>query len=370
MQSQESIHAISLQADAAVTPGVEGSYVSSLKTVVQKIETEVIKKITDAQAATQAKLHALFQELESANSLTKNAKLGADQEEQAWFECIAAEQAKAQAVEDAEKSLTTSRSNEKEACQLQQDASPFKFDAKGKYTLKFACDFGKGDCDGALKTWSTGTLNKMNQDADAALKPSQTQYDAQKAACDAATKERAKAQSALSSAEQSMSAQKKMCQKIAPRREDALCGFGTKIQAKCTAESAFKQLVAASKKAKGDDYSEVDRAQEWTAAATTKCLVGKVIENGLGAAVTGADVDTCASGANFGDAGNQLNRKEKEFAALAASNACIAGPISFFNGQTWQVPAGPKPKASEYTRAAFTPQLSLGGGPFAFCKSD
>ena len=40
-------------------------------------------------------------------------------------------------------SLTFSRSNENEACQLQQDNEGLTFDATGKFKLNFACDL---DC--------------------------------------------------------------------------------------------------------------------------------------------------------------------------------------------------------------------------------
>ena len=51
----------------------------------------------------------------------KNAKSG--------FECAADEHTKRQAAEAAEQSLTSSRSNENEACQLQQDNKGFTYAA-------------------------------------------------------------------------------------------------------------------------------------------------------------------------------------------------------------------------------------------------
>merc|ERR1719384_2493890 len=369
MQSHELTHALALGADATVTPGAEGAFVASLKTLVQEIETGVEQRITDDQTATQTKLNDLFRKLQTAGQQTTDAKQESDLQDKNWFECVAAEQAKREAFEDATKKHTTSRSNEKEACQLQQDASDFNFDATGKYRMNWTCDHSLGDCDENLQTWSVDELKRMEQDADSALKAAMAEYTTLKAACDAKKQERAEAQSAHAGAEAAWKARKQMCLKVAPTRKTAMCDHGSKMQAKCLAQSAFEQLVAASKKPKGDHYSEVDRSQEWTVAATTKCLVGKYIAKGFDNAVTAADMDACASGANFEDAVSKLNRREKEFAALAASNSCSAGPISFYNGQTWEVPAGPKPKASEYKKTAFTPQLSLGSGKaFAFCS--
>merc|ERR1719384_2639522 len=368
MQSHELTHALALGADATVTPGAEGAFVASLKTLAQEIETGVEKKIIDNQNATQAKLNALFRELQTASQRTTDAKQEADLQDKTWFECIAAEQAKRQAFEEAEKKHTTSRSNEKEACQLQQDASPFEFDATGKYRMNWTCDHSLGDCDENLQTWSVDEIKRMEQDAESALKAALAQYNTLKAACDDRKKERAEAQSAHAGAEAAWNAQKQMCLKIAPMRVQAMCDYGSKMQAKCSAEGAYGQLVAASKKAKGDSHSEVDRTQEWTVAATTKCLVGKYIASGFDNAVTSKDMDACAAGVNFGDVVTKLNRREKEFGALKASNACSAGPVSFFNGQTWQIPAGAQPKAAEYIKTTFTPELTLGSGqPFVFC---
>ena len=61
-----------------------------------------------------------------------------------------------------------------------------------------------------------------------------------------------------------------------------MCVYGSKLQAKCAADVEYKQRMAASKKAKGDSYSEVDRQQEWTSTLTTKCLVGEVHSEGIG----------------------------------------------------------------------------------------
>merc|ERR1719343_581127 len=148
-----------------------------------------------------------------------------------------------------------------------------------------------------------------------------------------------------------------------------MCVYGSKLQDKCTAEGAYKQLMAASKKANGDVHSEMDREKEWVSTLTTKCLVGKFIQKGLDNSLTAADMDACAAQGNFGKDVGELNRREKEFAALAASNTCSAGPVKFFNGFTWTVPAGAKPKSSEYVRSLFKPQVSLSGKAFAFCTA-
>merc|ERR1719223_2001846 len=85
MESHQLMHEISQQ----LTPGAEGAYVTSLKKVVQTIG-QVEKKIKDDQTATQAKVDSLFQKVQSAHKHASAAKQIADQDDKAWFECVAA----------------------------------------------------------------------------------------------------------------------------------------------------------------------------------------------------------------------------------------------------------------------------------------
>ena len=143
------LHQISDFASAAVTPGAADSFGNSLKVVASDIETQIEKKIKEAQAATQGKIESLFKGLQDANTAVDTAKTAAVSSDKTWFECAADEQA----AEAADKGLTDSRSSENEACQLKQDNKGFAFDATGKYKLDFDCDHSvAGNCAAALKT--------------------------------------------------------------------------------------------------------------------------------------------------------------------------------------------------------------------------
>jgi len=313
-------------------------------------------------------LDTLFEGLRTGNTAASDAKTTADSSVQAWFECVADEQAKRQAAEAAEKSLTSSRSNENEACQLQQDNKDFDWDATGKYKLEFGCDFGQGDCPAAIQSFNTSTVQKMKQDALAALQKDQAQYSGLKATCDQKKQARVQAQSAMNSAETAWSTQQAACKKFASRREASMCTYGSKVQAKCSAESAYTTLVSATKQAKGGAHSEVDRETEWAASQTAKCMVSQAITKGLSSAVDAADLAACAKKVSFAQSVGPLNLRQGELAKLSASNGCSARSISFFNGQTWKIPAGAKPQSSAYVRAAFTPQLDPSAGNFNFCS--
>jgi len=331
---------ISGYASAAVTPGAANEFDTSLKAVVQSLETQTEQMIKDGQTATQTKLDTLFEGLEAANTAANDAKQTADADDKAWFECAADEKAKRQSAET--------------ACQLQRDDKDFAFDATGKYTLDFTCNFMTGDCGTSLQTSKKDPIEKMEHDATFALLEEQANYKSLKAACDAA--------------EKAWSNQHAECKRLESQREASLCAFGSKAQAKCTAESEYTKLVSDTKQAQGGVHSEVDREAEWMASQTTKCMVGRVITRGLNSALDSVDMEACAAKVSFADGVGKLNTRQSELAKLAASNTCAAGPISFFNGEIWNIPTGAEPQSSAYTKAAFTPQLDPASGNFGFCS--
>jgi len=369
MGHEELLHQISEYATAAVTPGAADSYGKSFKVVANDIETQIEKKITEGQAATQGKLESRFKAVQDANAAANSAKTTAVSNDKSWFECAVDEQAKRQAAEAAEKSHEDSRNNENEACQLQQDNKGFSLDANGKYKLDFECDHSAdGNCAAALKAYQA-VLQKMSTDAEAALKSKSTHYNGLKATCDTSKQEQVQAQSSLDSAESAWSTKRAACAKLSNQREMSMCAFGAQAQAKCSAEAEFTKLVAATQQVKGDADSEVDRESEWMASRSTKCMMTKAMQKGLDGAVAGADLDACAAEVDFNKDVGKLNTRQAELAKLSRMNACANGVISFFNGQTWNIPAGAKPPSKAYTRSKFTPQLDPTSGNFDFCSA-
>merc|ERR1719319_1091134 len=98
-------------------------------------------------------------------------------------------------------------------------------------------------------------------------------------------------------------------------------------------------------------------------------MIAKAMQKGLGETVAGADLDACAAQVNFAQDVGKLNTHQPEFAKLSRTNACTNGVISFFNGQTWNIPAGAKPPSKSYTRTKFTPQFDPSTGNFDFCSA-
>jgi len=353
--------------DDAFTPGVKETVAHLFKGVIQDIDGKVLQKIKASHKATQTKIDNAVSAIQGAHGAVTAGKQTADAADEKFFKCIAAEQAKRKEAEDAEKSLTASRSNENEACQLQQDSKDFAY-ATEKKDVGFKCDLSvDGTCEGELGAFKN-TLEDIEAEALAALEAEQKKYKALKAACYDQKQLRVKAQSAMTSSESAWAAQRKTCQGLAAPRTTALCAFGSKMQSKCAAEASYQALVAASQKAKGDDDSEPDRAEEWKHAATAKCMLAKAVEKGTDVPVNSADLQACAAEASFGTQVGNLDRKEAIVRKLASSNVCANRNITFFSGQAWTVPPGATPKSSEYTRSQFTPQLTVSGEQaFSFC---
>jgi hypothetical protein len=370
MGTEELVNQLSEYASAAVTPGADGSFATSLKAVAQDLEGKIEKSITDGQTATQGKLNSLFQSLEAANIAAATAKKSAVDNDKSWFNCAADEQAKRQVAEHAEKSLADAQSTESQVCQRHQDNTGFKYDGEGKFTMDFACDHSvAGSCEAALKTWEAMSLEKMYADAEAHMEKEKGSHDTLKASCDAKKQARVEAKSTLDSAESAWSTKRAACAALNSQHQTSMCDFGAAAQSKCSAEAAYAKLVAATKKAKGDADSEVDRESEWLASGAAKCMVATAIQKGLNGAVAGADLDACAAQVNFGQDVGKLNTKQAEFDTVSKVNACADGPITFFNGETWNIPSGAKPPSSSYTKTAFTPQLDPTAGNFDFCSS-
>merc|ERR1719384_996312 len=194
-----------------VTPGAADNYASSLGAAVKTIEGDIEPKIKQQQGEAQVKLDASFSSLSEASSAAVSAKSAADTADKSWFECAAEEQSKRQTIEAASKSLASSRSNENESCQLQQDNKDFAFDAAGKYDFKVTCDFAVGDCDAKMQAFIANTLKKIEADAKAFLNSEQAKYTKLKASCDARTEERVAAQSALDAADSDWRSQRATC---------------------------------------------------------------------------------------------------------------------------------------------------------------
>lgn len=362
--SLEVIQRVSSNTDSQESPVAEDAMEQSLKVIINNIKQDVEAKIKAAQTKTQAKINEKWAELKKTNAATASYKANADSSDKTYFDCVVLEQSSRSSADSAEEKMASSRSNENEACQLKQDNKDFSYDTDEK-TIDYTCDISKaGNCDAELSAY-TAKLKKIQQEVKDALALEQAKYKKHEASCAARVKERVVAQSAQDSEESSWASQRQQCEDLSENRNGGICDYGKLRQLECAAGNSFKAFITSTMKTQGDHHSEPDRKGEWQTAGATKCMVEKAIATGLSKPLDAADLQACAAQVNYDADVGQLDRKEKDFAAI--SGACETGAASFNNGQAWNVPSGPKPKASEYTRAAYTQEISMQGLPCEFC---
>jgi len=357
-----------VQEISRVTPDADGDFKQILEKFTGDIQSGVLKKIEDGHDATQSKIDEMLLKFASASTAAVQGKRIADQVDEELFSCIASLQKQLQAFEQAQKRLADAQSNEAEACQMQQDNAMFSYSAD-KSSLSFECVLS-GNCNEKHQSFRQA-VEQIRTEAGSKLAARKAAYSELQAKCTASKEASVDAQSALTAAEEDVSRQRALCTEAELAHSPGLCAFGQAVQSKCAAESAFKALIASTKKVKGDMDSEVDRIQEWVPASTANCILAKKAEQGLSASLGDADLDECVrlAKSSYEKLVGTLDRKEGDFKRLSGSNICATGPISFFNGWKWTLPTKENAKSSEFVREEFEPVLNLHfGQPFAFCQ--
>jgi len=344
------------------TPGADGDYKSSIEEAIAAIEAEVEPKILASHKETQSKLDAALSAFRSQAGGASEALAEAKDVDKTYFECVATEQTSRQAVESAEQSHETAEKAAAAACKAQEEDRSFTFDAaKGSYNFGMDCDLGDAEACQSQMDKLEEAVAKMEKDLTTAMDADQKQYDGLKAVCARKTLERNNARGALATAEKVFSGKRTQCANSVAGRRERMCSFGTELVKKCEMEDTFNKLDAASRE-EGHAMSESDRAQEWKAARTTKCMLQKYMEKGLDGSVNSDLLNAC----NEGGDEMKLARQDAVAKQLKEGVRCADGPITFASGQAWNVPEGGAPASSSYSKVAFKPAFSLTRG-FGFC---
>jgi len=164
----------------------------------------------------------------------------------------------------------------------------------------------------------------------------------------------------------SLSINRDRCEALKQDRVKKICEYGDAVQAKGTDEAKFKQLITAVE-GSGNEESEADRQQEWASLATSSCMIKRSIALGMKGPVGDADMKACSAQARS-SALEKLNKQADGFNTLTASHPCVAGAISFSNGEEWTV-SGSGDSSADYSKQAFKPVLRPADGqqPFTMC---
>lgn len=351
--------------DAQATPGAGEAYGKQLTEAVAGIEAEVEPKIRDAHNRAQEQYEKKLQTVNAADETTKASKQAADQQADAWFTCVAEQQADQQAIEDATVALVAATDAAAKACQAQEAKENFALSAGEEYKFDMACDLGVSD--GCLPQHQSfnAKVDKMLQEAQDAVKGSAAKYAELKAGCEQRTQEAAKAKGAKEAAEQAFAKKELECKKTGEAREFAICQYGHQMQEKCVKETEYLEHLAVA-----SATTEPDRMDEWTSTHILKCMLTRAEEKGLEHPVNADDLQACTKSVNYEEHVGKLEKQKAAFDKMAG--ACSSDqPVVFGNGQTWEVPTG-EPIAAAYAQKEL--QLpywpTKGRHPFKVCGSE
>jgi len=385
-------------------PGMQEEVSKTLTDVVQSIETHVEALIMAAQGATQGAIDDRVEAVQKASQVAVAGKTAADDADAAWSLCVAEEQAKRQAAEDAQIALVSAREVEEKACLRMEANEPYKWAAPmDKHELAFECVMSdaKG-CEEQLKAFKQSTLAKVVADVKADMAAKEGKWRKMRATCETKSEEKVAAKTTKDKADEAWSLHKENCTELRKGRTQSMCKFGKLVQIQCVAEGAYHKLINATNM-KSEHYSnlnpmkfvasenpdsEPDRMEEWREVHMTKCMIKASIEKGTKAPIAAPDLKLCEEQVDFDKQVGKLDRMFPEFDELAG--ACVKGrKISFHKGQDWYVPeVDPKatepdpraksnprmkayPKAAEYKQFDFSPVLDPleGQDPFPFCST-
>jgi len=351
---------------AQATPGVGGQFTESLQKVVGTIDGTLQPRVQEAHEGTQRKINSAFQAVQTANRLAVEHKAASDQKDQAWFSCVAQELEKKEFHETRQDKLATAQGADEEACTLQQKNKGFTFTAGDEYNFDFKCDHGiEGQCAEKLAAFKKHA-GEMKSDAEEQYQAKKKYYEDLEADCNTKRAETAAARQELEAADDAHASHRDRCEALKQDRVKKICEYGDAVQAKGTDEAKFKQLIAAVE-GSGNEESEADRQQEWASLATSSCMMKRSIALGMKGPVGDADMKACSAQASS-SALEKLNKQADGFNTLTASQPCVAGAISFSNGEEWKV-SGNGDNSADYSKQAFKPALvpAEGEQPFAMC---
>merc|ERR1719221_460437 len=307
-------------------------------------------------------MNKAYTAVETAERLAGEHKATADAKDKEWFDCVTQELEFKEFHETEQEHLEAAERAEQEACALQQENKDFSF--TDDYSFSFACDHAvAGSCEEQIAMFGS-RVTEMTSDAEEQYANKKKYYEDLEAICNTKAAATVVARQAAANADASHKSQQNKCEGLKQARIQAICEYGGSVQNKGTDEAEFKAFVD-TVEASGNDESEADRQQEWTSLVTMSCMLKKSIELGTKGPVSESDMQACSAQASTLGV---LNKHADEFQALSESHPCVAGPISFFNGEEWTV-SGAGDQSEDYSKQSFTPALNPTDGeqPFELC---
>jgi len=350
-----------------VTPGAGDSMTETLTRVISEIEQNVVTKIKEGHAETQAVTDQKINELTAETAQAVLMKKVADDADDKWFTCVKKEKAMRVAIEDAAKTLSQSRISMKELCGMQDEQK--HFNREPDVELKLECNFSRsGNCGNMVENYRL-QINSMLKGLKSDVGAATDRYTEAKNACDKAKADVVKKHSAHNDSVAAWESQREQCLTKHETRLVSMCQFGSHLQRKCEKAAAYNLHETDIDQVEGQ-HSQPDRVQEWKTAVMSKCILSKVV---AGAELDGVAVVECEKSVNFAEQVGVLNRRHEEFENLTkADKFTCTEPTIEFGGRTWRLPDGQAPDSGGYATEPFKPEVSLveDTAPFSFCGGE
>lgn len=369
-RTMHAVHLSTQRVSEETTPEAKESLNNVLVKVIEAIKTSVDQQIVADHQKTQELIVERVQEVQRTNGIAVTSYEKALVQDSEWLDCIDKERTLLEASEAAERSLSDSRSNENEACQLEQDTAQFSDDAPVE-DLAYTCDTRiRGDCGRTATTNFNAAVDKYLADLETAVDDAEKKHADATIACAEAKNAQTQAQSATSEAKNAWADQRDQCVGVSGARTDAMCLFGTKLQMKCSQLHLYESLMEEIDRSDGGQNSHSDRKQQWRASQVTQCMLNKIMTDFQ---INSLTMEACDKAVDFDEASfGKLDRKTKEIAESTPENfSCKDAQISF-KGITWIVPDGDDIKSEDYIRERWAPDAPVAGetDSFSFCENE
>jgi len=358
---------------ASATPNFNSSFQGVIQELIDKLTSDVQSIIMTHKGATDDEMKRRIQQLDTDTHAAMEAKGVADDEDEAWFECVRGEKELQELEEEKQQGVERALEATVIPCKARDDSKAYSGEAP--VPMQLTCDFSQGDqCDTELQRIEQDVMERI-QSLKQEVGQKESVWSGYNEQCNEANEAHATAEEDLERAEGVRMQKQDECSLLKDKRRLSICAFGEALQAKCAAFSSYNQIKEQLDQP-GNEHSQVDRIAEWATTEATRCLLQDQIDNNVlsDPAQARQSLDACVASADFEAQGGDLSRqsKQEQVDALMTEEKfdCVDLQFEFYKGQTWDVNRQADPISSGYQIVAFAAEASLDQEqePFEICE--
>jgi len=351
---------------------------STMEALMLDINRNIVSRIKLDHRETQHEIASVTNAIHQGERLTIQKKTEADKKGEAWKTCVESEKICVVGYEKTVAELITTQSN--------LDAAQTAFDAVTHVTASPSMSEFKIDflIDGHSSESVASKLNMYKQEM-TTMKSAvglerermHTDFAAARASLETATRKHARKTRRANQQKTRCQNKRGSCADKRGKRVVSMCAFGDKLNEKCEAVRSYADLMTKVDAVDGDEFSHVDRVNEWNVVQTALCLVRLLKES---ATINEASLSTCEAEAmsSFETEIGVLDRKSGTVNDLTVSSefSCDAKTVTFGGGNYNLAVCGdetcPSQTSTDFTWSDnYSPAITIGDDdaePFEFCE--